>query len=211
MTDVDLLRTLQSDVRAGAIALLGAELIRGELRARIVETEAYRGADDPGSHAHRGPTPRCEAMFGPAGFAYVYFTYGMHWMLNVSALGHDEGAAVLIRSAIPISGIESMRERRPKAKSDQQILSGPACLCTAFGIDRAQYGVNLFDPSSELRIVAGVPPQVVLHGPRVGLAPGKGDKTRWRFAEGESMAWVSRPHRELVPLTCLPQDIPPSV
>lgn len=100
----DLLDALAHDVRRGAVALLGAHLVRGEKRARIVEVEAYRGIDDPGSHAFRGATPRNEVMFGPPGFAYVYFTYGMHWMLNVSSQNHSVAAAVLLRAGEPLAG-----------------------------------------------------------------------------------------------------------
>lgn len=200
---------LRRDVRSGAVALLGAELVHGELRARIVETEAYRGSDDPGSHAHRGQTPRCEVMFGPAGIAYVYFTYGMHWMLNVSALEEGAGAAVLIRAAIPLEGTVLMRERRSRAKSDKQLLAGPACLCAAFGIDRRHNGWDLFAAGSPLRIQAGRPPSAVVYGPRVGLAAGKGEKTRWRFADADALEWISKPKGALARLYVPPEEILP--
>src|SRR6185503_6309604 len=133
----DILHELATDVRRGAVALLGTHLVRGKRRARIVEVEAYRGLDDPGSHAFRGPTPRNQVMFGPPGFAYVYFTYGMHWMLNVTAQHHGIGAAVLIRAAEPLEGIQKMQDMRPKAQKIEDLLSGPTKICAAFEIDRA--------------------------------------------------------------------------
>src|SRR5689334_10400345 len=109
------LKALESDVLRGAKSLLGTELVRGIRRARIIEVEAYR-ADDPGCHAFRGQTARNEIMFGTAGFVYVYFNYGVHWMLNVTAHSHGDPAAVLIRAAEPLEALEEMFYRRPKAK-----------------------------------------------------------------------------------------------
>lgn len=209
MTSADLRQALHQDVRLGAVALLEATLVRGNRAARIVETEAYRGIDDPGSHAHRGPTPRCEVMFGPAGFAYVYFTYGMHWMLNVSAGPEGEGAAVLIRAAEPLAGLEEMRQLRPKAVGDHGLLSGPARLCAAFGITRTENGIDLLDASNELHLEPGTRPPRIQHGPRIGLAPGKGERTLWRFVDADAMEWVSSPKRNLEELEVDPATIEP--
>lgn len=186
--------TLEHDVLQAAPALLGTILVRGNLRARIVETEAYRTPDDPGCHAHRGETPRVKVMYGEPGLAYVYFTYGNHWMLNVTAHPPGVAAAVLIRAAEPLEGLEVFRERRPKARKDEDLLSGPGKLAAAFNIDAEMYGVNLLDPQSELRLEPGTLPVAVVTGPRIGLAKGMGDELPWRFMDADRMRWVSKPH-----------------
>lgn len=188
-----MLELLRRDVLAAAPKLLGWVLRTGDLSARIVEVEAYRTPDDPGCHAHRGQTPRCATMFGEPGHAYVYFTYGNHWMLNVVA--HDAGnaAAILIRAAEPLTGLETMRARRPKAKRDEDLLSGPGKLAAAFGLDRRHDGLNLLS-SSELRLEPAEPPRNLLKGTRIGLALGKGDELPWRFVDADRLRWVSRPH-----------------
>lgn len=171
--------------------LLGWDLVFGSLRARLVETEAYR-QDDPGCHAHRGPTPRNRIMFDRPGLAYVYFTYGTHWMLNVVAEPEGVGAAVLVRAAQPLEGVETMFERRAKARSPRDLLSGPGKLSAAFGIDGRHCGVDLFDPASELRLEPGPPARAWVSRTRIGLSPGKGDDLPWRFLHEDALEWVSR-------------------
>lgn len=209
MSPDDLRDGLRADVRLGAVLLLGSRLIHGDLVAQIVETEAYRGVDDPGSHAFRGPTPRCQTMFGEPGLAYVYFTYGMHWMLNVASLPPSEGAAVLVRAAIPLEGLETMRSRRARARHDRCLLSGPARLCAAFDISGADNGIDLLDPRSELKIEPGCVPKRIQHGPRIGLAAGKGERTPWRFVDADSLEWVSSNRTGLVPLEVEPDRLEP--
>src|SRR5262249_37317141 len=131
-----------------ARALLGCTLWRriGRtlLAARLVETEAYLGANDAASHARRGlRSPRNESMYLDGGHAYVYFTYGMHWCLNVVTQEADTAEAVLLRAAEPIQGTESMRKRRPKAKRDFDLMNGPGKLCAALDVDRALDGEPL--------------------------------------------------------------------
>ncbi|HEX8172124.1 MAG TPA: DNA-3-methyladenine glycosylase [Thermoanaerobaculia bacterium] len=132
-----------------ARALLGCVLWRrlGDgtlLAARLVETEAYLGANDMASHARRGlRSPRVESMYLEGGHAYVYFTYGMHWCMNVVTQERDTAEAVLLRAAEPLQGIESMRARRPKAKRDFDLMNGPGKLCAALDIDKRLDGASL--------------------------------------------------------------------
>jgi DNA-3-methyladenine glycosylase len=151
------------------------------LAARLVEVEAYCGSEDPGSHAYRGMTPRTEVMFGPPGHLYVYFTYGMHWCANVVATKDGDAAAVLLRAAAPVDGIDVMRERRVKARRDRDLLAGPARLCQAFGATGVDNGNDLV--RGRLRIVDdGVaPPAAPGVSTRIGLAVGRGDDHPWRF------------------------------
>lgn len=172
------------DSRVVAKALLGKVLRRDDGRAgRIVEVEAYRGADDPGSHAYRGPTARTETMFGPAGHLYVYFTYGMHWCANVVCGAEGEGTAVLLRAIAPLDGLEVMRAHRP-GRRDVDLANGPAKLCQAFGIDRAHDGADLVEGDRGLRLVddGTAPPRRPPCSTRIGLTKGREHPWRWWVA-----------------------------
>jgi DNA-3-methyladenine glycosylase len=178
----------EQDARDLARSLLHKVLVARDasgdvLAARIVEVEAYRGAEDPGSHAYRGMTARNATMFGPPGHLYVYFTYGMHWCANVVARERVPGSAVLLRAAVPMRGIELMRSRRAKARRDRDLLSGPAKLCQAFAITGAHDGTDLTRGRGALRIVDdGMPPPAdPLVTTRIGLAAGRGDDFEWRY------------------------------
>jgi DNA-3-methyladenine glycosylase len=129
--------------------LLNKVLMRGGRVGRIVEVEAYHGANDAASHAYRGLTPRTAVMFGPAGFLYVYFTYGMHWCANVVCGPDGEAAAALIRALEPLHGLEQMREVRPAARRDRDLCNGPAKLCQALGISGADNGTDLLAAETE--------------------------------------------------------------
>jgi len=150
------------------------------LAGLITETEAYIGQEDLGCHARSGQTRRNAVMFGPPGNAYVYFTYGMHWMLN--AVTEQEGypAAVLIRAFQPTEGIEVISARRKGGDT-----LGPAKLTQALGIDAALNGVSLCDPDAGLWIEAGIPvaDDEVTIGARVGLftVPEPWKSRPWRF------------------------------
>lgn len=130
-----------------ARALIGKTLARRTARGLaagvIVEVEAYAGALDPASHAYRGITPRNRAMFGPAGRAYVYLSYGMHCCINIVTEREGEAAAVLVRALEPTYGIGLMRERRGASIRDRDLCRGPGRLCQALDITREQDGVNL--------------------------------------------------------------------
>ncbi len=189
MTQDQLLEILIEDVVAAGPALLGSTLVRGKMRSRIVEVEAYR-SDDPACHAFRSRTLRNEVMYGPAGRSYVYFNYGVHWMLNIVAHDSEDPAALLIRAAVPEEGIDEMLENRP-VKELPQLLSGPGKLAQAYRIEGRHTGINLLDLQSEIHIEAAkAPSQNVLIGPRIGLAKGKWEDVCWRFVDGDWVKWV---------------------
>ena len=153
-----------------------------ELVARIVEVEAYCGSTDPASHAFRGQTPRNTTMFGRPGHLYVYFTYGMHYCVNVVARSpRDDAGAVLLRAAAPIDGLELMRTRRPAARRDRDLLAGPARLASAFALGRGDDGLDLIRGPIGLYDDETKPPGRPGRSPRIGLAPGKGDRARLRW------------------------------
>lgn len=162
--------------------LLGKILVSGKRSGRIVEVEAYGGDDDPGSHGHRGPTPRNEVMFGPPGRLYVYFTYGMHWCANVVCGEEGHCAAVLIRALEPMRGVESMYEARPAARGPRDLCNGPAKLCQALGMDGTHNGVDLVSAEAGIEIRDdGAAIGEIASSLRVGLGRGKGDELPWRF------------------------------
>jgi len=173
------------DTVSVARALLGCVLWRrldhGELlAARIVETEAYLGANDMASHARRGlRSERNASMYLEGGHAYVYFTYGMHWCLNVVTQERDIAEAVLLRGAEPLRGIEVMRELRPKAKKDHELMNGPGKICMAMDIDRRLDGESLRGQTlwiTERDVDVGDHDIVV--SPRIGI-DNSGDAATW--------------------------------
>ena len=167
---------LERPVLEVAPLLLGATLRHGDVAVRLTEVEAYDGANDPGSHAHRGRTARNSVMFGPAGHLYVYFTYGMHHCCNVVCGPEGTAAAVLLRAGEVVDGLETARQRRPRSP-DRDLARGPARLCRALDIDLDQNGARLDAPP--LTLSPGPAPEAVSSGPRVGLrqAPDR----PWRF------------------------------
>jgi DNA-3-methyladenine glycosylase len=168
--------------------LLGTRLVRIEgerrLSGAIVETEAYRGMEDQGSHARVGITPRTRIMYGPPGHAYVYFTYGHHWMLNFVTEEQGFPAAVLIRAILPEEGIEVIATRRDP-QPPQRWTDGPGKLCQALGITGELNGIDLCSPDSPLFVETGspIPDASVTTGPRVGLytVPEPWKSIPWRF------------------------------
>lgn len=162
--------------------LLGAVIIRtlenGEvLKARIVETEAYHQSD-PASHTYKGKSARNAAMFGPAGHAYIYFTYGMHWCFNVTAGKEGEGAGVLIRAAEPLEGIETMRQLRSNVP-DAQLTNGPAKLAQALAIDKSLYGHDVSLPPLRVVNAGTIPVQDITTATRIGISQAVHEL--WRF------------------------------
>jgi DNA-3-methyladenine glycosylase len=166
--------------------LIGARLVRVldsvELVGYITETEAYIGETDLACHAKAGLTKRTAPMYGPPGHAYVYFTYGHHWMLNTVTEKEGFPAAVLIRAIQPIEGADVMMERRMGRNT-----FGPGKLTQAMGITKSENNVDLTEAGSPLRIEAGifVPDSSVTIGPRVGL-------------NSTPEPWLSKPWRFLV-------------
>jgi DNA-3-methyladenine glycosylase len=169
------------DPRTVGPELLGKVLRRGALEARIVEVEAYCGAEDPASHTYRGPTARNATMFGPPGGLYVYFTMGMHFCMNAVCGEEGEGVAVLLRAAAPLRGLEVMRERRPAARTDRDLCRGPARLCQAFGVDRTLDGADLVRADRGITIVddGTPPPEDPVASPRIGISVATDLLWRW--------------------------------
>jgi DNA-3-methyladenine glycosylase len=169
-----------------ARALLGKKLVRHlngvELSGMIVETEAYCGQEDSACHAHRGQTPRNTVMFGRPGHAYVYFTYGMHYLLNLVTEKEGNPCAVLIRAVFPLGGIEEMEARRKKKGA--QLTNGPAKLCQAFAIDKFLNGRDL-TCGKELWVedYQTIPAKKITATPRIGIDYAKKEhrEALWRF------------------------------
>jgi DNA-3-methyladenine glycosylase len=168
--------------------LLGKRLVRVDndrrLAGIIVETEAYRGEEDLACHARVGRTPRTQVMYGLPGYAYVYFTYGMHWLLNFVTEREGFPAAVLIRAIVPTEGEEIIASRR-NGQPSQRWTDGPAKLCQALGIDGMHNENDLCNPIAEIFVERGrqIPTEDVTTGPRVGLntVPEPWKSVQWRF------------------------------
>ena len=190
------------------------ETAGGLVAVELTEVEAYAGRSDPASHAYRGKTARNAVMFGPPGHAYVYFTYGMHFCVNMVCLG-DAGSAsaVLLRAGRIIAGEGLARTRRTRgttAIAPRDLARGPARLCQALGIDRSQNGADMVSAGSPLRMLSGAghparsallvsgdghpaTPRRIVTGPRVGVSSAA--EIPWRFwYDGDPTVSVYRPH-----------------
>jgi DNA-3-methyladenine glycosylase len=174
----------------------------GLVAVELTEVEAYAGASDPASHAYRGRTARNAVMFGPPGHAYVYFTYGMHFCVNLVCLGNGSASAVLLRAGRVIEGEELARGRRSRGTTlipFRDLGRGPARLCQALGIDRSLDGTDVCVADSALRVrwpgasTTFRSAQIkVATGPRVGVSAAA--EVPWRFwIEGEPTVSVYRP------------------
>jgi DNA-3-methyladenine glycosylase len=165
-------------------ALLTHRTPDGAVTVRLTEVEAYQGqGEDPGSHAHRGHTPRNTVMFGEPGHLYTYFTYGMHTCANVVCLPPSLAAGVLLRAGEVVDGTALARSRRTSARSDAELARGPARLAVAMGITLDDGGADLLDLDGPFTLqLAGTPPPFVV-GPRTGVSGPGGDADRypWRF------------------------------
>jgi DNA-3-methyladenine glycosylase len=174
--------------------LLNKLLVRGDRVGRIVEVEAYRGAEDPASHSYSGPTKRNAVMFGPPGHLYVYFTYGMHWCANTVCGPPGTPYAILLRALAPVAGLEAMRAARPAGTVDRQLTSGPAKLCQAFGITSAENGADLVTGDRGLTLVddGTAPPPHPGVSARIGITKAAERPWRW-FVPGDPNVSRGRP------------------
>jgi DNA-3-methyladenine glycosylase len=176
--------------------ILASDGPEGRVALRITEVEAYAGeGEDPGSHAHRGRTPRNAVMFGMPGHLYVYFTYGMHWCANLVCSPVGAASAVLLRAGEIVEGVKIARRRRSSAGRDAELARGPARLAQALGFTGAVNGVDLCGGSGVF-LYGGRPadPSLVRRGPRTGVG-GAGADRPWRFwLDGEPTVSPYRPH-----------------
>jgi DNA-3-methyladenine glycosylase len=179
-------------------AVLACRTHDGLAAGRIVETEAYLGAHDPACHAVVGRTPRTYWLFGPPGVAYVYRIYGAHWCFNAVTREEGHGSAVLIRAVEPLVGLELMRARRPTARSDRDLTSGPGKLCAALGITGEHDGRPLDRPPLSIHRGLAVPDDAVAVTPRIGITRAADWPLRWLVRESP---FISRPaaHRPRTP------------
>ena len=166
--------------------LIGATLLVNGVGGRLVEVEAYHHTE-PAAHSFNGPTERNAVMFGPAGYVYVYRSYGIHWCLNFVCEPKGSAAAVLIRALEPTEGLAAMRRRRGVTE-DRLLCSGPGRLCQALGITQKHNGLVLDVPPFALFARSG--PVDVVTGPRIGIT--KAAKLPWRYGEKGSR-FLSRP------------------
>jgi len=188
------------------------ETAEGLVAVRLTEVEAYAGTVDAASHAYRGPTRRNAVMFGPPGYAYVYFTYGMHFCVNLVCASSGTAAAVLVRAGQVIEGADVAGARRARNSTagssaartstarngtavERDLARGPARLCQALAIDAALNGADVCDPASPLRARTGerVPRRVIRSGPRTGVRGAA--EVPWRFwVAGEPTVSPYRAH-----------------
>jgi DNA-3-methyladenine glycosylase len=178
---------------AAARSLLGCLLVRDGVSLRITEVEAYGGPGDSASHARHGRTARNAPMWGPAGRAYLYFCYGMHWMLNAVTGPEGEASAVLIRGAEVVAGLETVLGRRRAVRATPLLCAGPGKVAQALALDKAFDGHDLL-AAGGLELHPGTAPARMLAGPRLGIAfATAADQARpWRFADGASAAVLKR-------------------
>jgi DNA-3-methyladenine glycosylase len=190
---MDTLEFLDNDPVEIAPRLIGCVLLRHDGRklmsAKIVETEAY-SQTDVASHSYKGETPRTKVMFGKSGHAYIYFTYGMHYCLNVVTGPDGYGSAVLIRAVEPLEGIDLMRANRKGDQNDQNLANGPAKLCQALNIDKRLNGHDLRVRPLRLIIKPAIDQSLIAKTTRIGISQGK--DLLWRFYLKDNR-FVSRP------------------
>lgn len=179
-------------------ALLTHDSPEGLVSVRITEVEAYAGPEDPASHAFRGPTPRTEVMFGPAGRLYVYRSHGLHWCANVVTGPVGTASALLLRGGEVVDGLGLARHRRGPTIRDRDLARGPGRLCQALGITGAHGGVDLLGGALRLEGLGTAEPSRVRTGPRVGVS--RAAERPWRFwlvDEATVSAYRASPRRQV--------------
>jgi DNA-3-methyladenine glycosylase len=169
--------------------LIGATLLIGGAGGVIVEVEAYHHTE-PAAHSYRGRTERNAIMFGPAGYAYIYRSYGIHWCLNFVCEGEGSASAVLIRALQPVTGLATMRRRRGMS-DERRLCAGPGRLCEALAVTHAHNGLRLDRPPFALNARSGAVEIAV--GPRIGIS--KAVERPWRYGLAGSR-FLSRPFKE---------------
>ncbi|PQQ05125.1 DNA-3-methyladenine glycosylase isoform X2 [Prunus yedoensis var. nudiflora] len=192
------LHFFQIDALDLAPRLLGKLLRRDDVVLQITEVEAYR-QNDSACHGRFGVTARTAPVFGPGGNAYVYLCYGLHTMLNVVADKEGVGAAVLIRSCAPVSGLETIQQRRGQKTDKPVLLNGPGKIGQALGLSTEWSNHPLYNPGG-LEILDGPEPEKMLIGPRVGIEYALPEHVNalWRFAVAGT-SWISAPKNTLRP------------
>ncbi len=185
----ELTEMLSGSPEEAAPTLLGCFLVSeigGRMvRARVTEVEAYKGSDDPASHAYRGRTARNNSMFERAGTLYVYRSYGVHWCANVAAGPEGVGWGILFRGAEIVEGVPIARTRRGR---ETELANGPGKLTQALGIDHSHDGTFVLSPDSMIRLEEGPSPAMVMATPRIGIS--KAADRPWRFVEVTSVSVV---------------------
>ncbi|MGH8943632.1 MAG: DNA-3-methyladenine glycosylase [Acidimicrobiia bacterium] len=188
---MDLAAQLAESPEVAAPRLLGAVLVSEvggtSVKARITEVEAYKGSDDPASHAYRGRTGRNGSMFERPGTLYVYRSYGIHWCANVAAGPEGIGWGILFRGAEIVDGLGVARSRRGR---ERDLANGPGKLTQALGVDHSHDGTFLFDRSSPIRLEPGEPPALLMATPRVGIS--RAIDRPWRFVAVTPATGVGR-------------------
>jgi DNA-3-methyladenine glycosylase len=188
-------RLLSGPAREVGPRLLGSVFRVGDVAVRLTEVEAYHGqGDDPGSHAHRGPTERNASMFAEAGTLYVYLSYGIHRCVNIVCGPEGYGSGLLLRAGEVVEGLEVARRRRPTARRDVELAQGPGRLGSALAIELTDDGSRLGSGRFSLELLTG-PVGPVVAGPRVGVSgPAGTDAWPWRFSlEGDPTVSAWRP------------------
>lgn len=189
MDDWDFLAGPASTVAPRLLGCVLEHKLGGQLvRVRIVETEAYTQTD-AASHSYGGRTPRTDVMFGPAGHLYVYFTYGMHYCMNIVCGRDGEGAAVLIRAVEPLEG-EAVLALGRAGRTGLELTNGPAKLCQALGIDKSWNGHDLHQAPLRLKIQPPLASEAIVQTTRIGISAAR--DVPWRFFIRDN-PYVSRP------------------